>query len=62
MPRIHIRFGNLNAAHPVNAILNYAYTILESEMRIKAIADGYDPTNARGPERIVEVRFRFDGA
>jgi hypothetical protein len=31
-------------AHPVNAILNYAYTVLESELRIKAIADGYDPT------------------
>lgn len=36
--------GNRNAAHPVNAILNYAYTVLESEMRINAIADGYDPT------------------
>jgi CRISPR-associated protein Cas1 len=36
--------GNQNAAHPVNAILNYAYTVLESELRIKAIADGYDPT------------------
>jgi CRISP-associated protein Cas1 len=36
--------GNRNAAHPVNAILNYAYTVLESELRIKAIADGFDPT------------------
>jgi CRISP-associated protein Cas1 len=36
--------GNRNAAHPVNAMLNYAYTVLESELRIKAIADGYDPT------------------
>jgi len=36
--------GNRNAAHPVNAILNYAYTVLESEVRIKAIAEGYDPT------------------
>ena len=36
--------GNRNAAHPVNAILNYAYTVLESELRIKAVADGYDPT------------------
>jgi CRISPR/Cas system-associated endonuclease Cas1 len=36
--------GNRNAAHPVNAMLNYAYTVLESEMRIKAIAEGYDPT------------------
>jgi CRISP-associated protein Cas1 len=33
-----------NAAHPVNAILNYAYAALESEIRIKAISDGYDPT------------------
>jgi CRISP-associated protein Cas1 len=36
--------GNRNAAHPGNAILNYAYTVLESELRIKAIADGFDPT------------------
>jgi CRISP-associated protein Cas1 len=36
--------GNRNAAHPVNAILNYAYTVLESELRIMTIADGYDPT------------------
>jgi CRISP-associated protein Cas1 len=36
--------GNRNAAHPVNAILNYAYAALESEIRIKAIAEGYDPT------------------
>jgi CRISPR-associated endonuclease Cas1 len=36
--------GNRNAAHPVNAILNYAYAALESQMRIKAISEGYDPT------------------
>jgi hypothetical protein len=36
--------ANRNAAHPVNAILNYAYAALESEIRIKAISDGYDPT------------------
>jgi CRISP-associated protein Cas1 len=36
--------GNRNAAHPVNAMLNYAYTVLESELRIKSIADGYEPT------------------
>ncbi len=36
--------GNRNAAHPVNAILNYAYAALESEIRIKAISDGYDAT------------------
>jgi CRISPR-associated protein Cas1 len=36
--------GNRNAAHPVNAILNYPNAALESEIRIKAISDGYDPT------------------
>jgi CRISPR-associated protein Cas1 len=36
--------GNRNAAHPVNAILNYAYATLESEIRIKTISEGYDPT------------------
>ncbi len=32
--------GNRNAPH----ILNYAYAVLESEIRIKAISEGYDPT------------------
>jgi CRISPR/Cas system-associated endonuclease Cas1 len=36
--------GNRNAAHPISAILNYAYAVLESEIRIKAIFEGYDPT------------------
>jgi CRISPR-associated protein Cas1 len=36
--------GNHNAAHPVNAMLNYAYAVLESQIRIKAISAGYDPT------------------
>jgi CRISP-associated protein Cas1 len=36
--------GNRNAAHPVNAVLNYAYAALESEIRIKAISEGYDRT------------------
>ena len=57
--------GNRNAAHPVNAILNYAYAALESEIRIKAISEGYDPDNrhyARGQRRIVEIHFRFNGA
>jgi CRISP-associated protein Cas1 len=35
---------NNNASHPVNAILNYAYAVLESEVRIKIVAAGYDPT------------------
>jgi CRISP-associated protein Cas1 len=36
--------GNRNAAHPINATLNYAYGILESQIRIKSVAEGYDPT------------------
>jgi CRISPR/Cas system-associated endonuclease Cas1 len=36
--------GNRNAGHPVNAILNYASATLESEIRIKAVSEGYDPT------------------
>ena len=35
--------GSRNAAHPVNAILNYAYAVLQSQVQIKAVADGYDP-------------------
>ena len=35
--------GNRNAAHPVNAILNYAYAVMQSQVQIKAVADGYDP-------------------
>jgi CRISP-associated protein Cas1 len=35
---------NRNASHPVNAMLNYAYTVKLAQMQIQAIADGYDPT------------------
>jgi CRISPR-associated protein Cas1 len=35
--------GSRNAAHPVNAILNYAYAVLQSQVQIKAVTDGYDP-------------------
>ncbi|MGA2636196.1 CRISPR-associated endonuclease Cas1 [Methylocella sp.] len=41
---IFLRAGNRNASHPVNALLNYAYTVLQSELQIQAIAEGYDPT------------------
>ena len=27
----------------MNAILNYAYAILQSEVQIKTVTDGYDP-------------------
>jgi CRISPR-associated protein Cas1 len=53
--------GNRNAAHPVNAVLNYAYTVLESGLRIKAIADGYDPTIGLMHEgRDGSLKFVFD--
>lgn len=39
-----LRAGNRNAGHPVNAILNYAYTALQSEIQIQAVSEGYDPT------------------
>ena len=35
--------GSRNASHPVNAILNYAYAVLQSQVQIKAVVDGYDP-------------------
>lgn len=38
--------GNQNeqAIHPVNAMLNYVYRVLESQVLIAAIAAGFDPT------------------
>ncbi len=35
--------ANIFATHPVNAMLNYAYTVLLARTQIQAIADGYDP-------------------
>jgi CRISP-associated protein Cas1 len=35
---------NRGATHPVNAMLNYAYTVLVSRIQIRLVADGYDPT------------------
>ncbi len=36
--------GNRNASHPVNAMLNYAYAVLESQVRIALVSQGLDPT------------------
>jgi hypothetical protein len=36
--------GNRHAAHPVNAILNYAYAVLQRWIQIDAVAEGNDPT------------------
>jgi CRISPR-associated protein Cas1 len=35
---------NVNASDPVNAMLNYAYGVLQAQSQIRAIADGYDPS------------------
>ncbi len=47
-PRAAVRVGkipkNERATHPLNALLNYAYAALQSELQIEAISQGYDPT------------------
>jgi CRISP-associated protein Cas1 len=35
---------NRHASHPVNAMLNYAYAVLESHVRTEIVTQGYDPT------------------
>jgi CRISP-associated protein Cas1 len=40
----NIRVSNRDASHPVNAILNYAYGVLESHVKIQIISQGYDPS------------------
>jgi CRISPR-associated protein Cas1 len=39
---VHVS-GSRHATHPVNAILNYAYSVLQSEVQIRLLAEGYDP-------------------
>jgi CRISP-associated protein Cas1 len=34
---------NRDASHPLNAMLNYAYAILESDVRLQTLANGLDP-------------------
>lgn len=40
------KFGNQFATHPVNAILNYAYGVLEHQVKSQIVAAGLDPTIA----------------
>ena len=35
---------NVNASHPLNAMLNYAYAVRQAQLQIDVIANGYDPT------------------
>lgn len=39
-----IKPKNVNASHPINALLNYAYAVKQAKLQIAAIADGFDPT------------------
>ncbi len=34
---------NRKADHPINAMLNYGYAVLESQIRLDVVAHGYDP-------------------
>lgn len=38
------KFKNINATHPVNAMLNYGYGVLQARLHIEAVGAGYDPT------------------
>jgi len=50
---------NRHATYPVNAMLNYAYAVLESQVRIATISQGLDPTigylHASHPGRLALV-------
>jgi len=50
---------NRHATHPVNALLNYAYGVLESHVRIATVTAGLDPTigylHASRPSRVALV-------
>jgi CRISP-associated protein Cas1 len=35
---------NSGATQPVHAMLNYAYAVLQTQLQIQAVADGFDPT------------------
>jgi len=40
--RSHLSNRNRNAHHPVNAMLNYAYGILENDVRMHLVGSGFD--------------------
>lgn len=37
------RPGNWKASHPLNAMLNYAYAVKAAQLKVQALAEGYDP-------------------
>jgi CRISPR-associated endonuclease Cas1 len=56
---------NVRASHPLNAALNLAYAVLQSQVQIEAVAAGYDPTLGimhHGYQGFSGFGFRPDGA
>jgi len=51
--------ANKHATSPINAMLNYTYSMLESRVRIQAIADGYDPSVGVMHDRVSPDRHSF---
>ncbi len=51
--------ANSSATHPINAMLNYAYGILEAQTRVQAIAEGYDPSIGIMHDRVNPERHSF---
>lgn len=54
-----VTLSNRNATHPVNAMLNYAYGLLESHVRVGVLADGYDPVEGILHSRATRDRHSF---
>jgi CRISPR-associated protein Cas1 len=64
-PRSALRAGkpsNERAVHPVNAMLNLAYRVLQGELQIDLVARGYDPRLGilHNPQRREEPALVFD--
>ena len=47
-----IKKRNGGATHPINAMLNYAYSVLEAHVRFGVIADGNDPARGMPHSRV----------
>jgi hypothetical protein len=57
-----ISAGDRNAAHPVNAILNYGYAVLQCQVQIKAAVDGSSNGVYRKRCCFIGETFRFTWA
>lgn len=57
------KWKNWKASNPVNAMLNYAYAVLEADTRVRIVSEGYDPRIGllhAGRHRDKEDSFVFD--